>query len=92
MFILAAGFLLRAAMGPAEFILNMLGEQNRCAAALSGAAALNLALNFALVPVYGIHGAAAATAVSVAAMALALYLVARRRLGLDIFIGWRPGV
>ena len=91
MFILAGGFLIRAAMGPAEFILNMLGEQNRCAAVLSFSALLNIALNFALIPVYGIHGAAAATALSVASAAIALYLVAKRRLGLDICIWKRSG-
>lgn len=87
MFILAAGYLVRAAMGPAEFLLNMLGEQNRCAAVLSLSALANLALNFALIPLYGIYGAAIATAISVGAAAVALFLLARLRLGLNIFVG-----
>lgn len=91
MFILAAGFLPRAAMGPAEIVLNMLGEQNRCAAVLLLSAVANLALNLALVPLYGIYGAAAATALSVASAAVALFLVARKRLGLDIFVLRRTG-
>ena len=86
MFILAAGFLVRAAMGPAEFVLNMLGEQNRCAAVLSVSAVANLVLNFALVPLYGIHGAAVATALSVALAAIALYWVAKRQLGINLFV------
>ncbi len=86
MFILAAGFIVRAAMGPAEFVLNMLGEQGRCAAVLSVAAIANLALNFLLIPRYGIHGAATATALSVALAAVAINLVAKRRLGLNLFI------
>ncbi|RMF02402.1 MAG: lipopolysaccharide biosynthesis protein [Alphaproteobacteria bacterium] len=89
MFILVIGFLVRAAMGPAEYVLNMLGEQNRCAAVLSLAALTNVALNFALVPHFGIYGAASATAVSVGGASIAMLLVARARLGLDLFIGRR---
>lgn len=86
MFVLVLGFLGRAAMGPSEFLLNMLGEQRRCAAVLASAAALNVALNFALVPVFGLVGAASATATALIAAALMNYAVARRRLGLDIAI------
>lgn len=86
MFILVIGFLGRAAMGPSEFLLNMLGEQRRCAAVLAAAAALNIALNFALVPVFGLVGAASATATALIAAALMNYAVARRRLGLDIAV------
>ena len=50
MFVLAVGFLVRASMGPAEFVLNMLGEQGLCALVLAAAAALDVALSFALVP------------------------------------------
>ena len=90
MFVLAAGFLIRAAMGPAEFVLNMLGEQNWCAAVLSLSALLNLALNFALIPAYGMYGAATATAVSIAVAAIAFLFVARRRLDLNLFV-WQRG-
>jgi O-antigen/teichoic acid export membrane protein len=86
MFVLVLGFLGRAAMGPSEFLLNMLGEQRRCAAVLAAAAALNIALNFALVPVFGLVGAASATATALIAAALMNYVVARRRLGLDIAV------
>jgi O-antigen/teichoic acid export membrane protein len=85
MFILAAGLVLRAAMGPAEYVLNMLGEQKSCAAVLFGAAALNIGLNFALIPEFGMYGAAVATAASMWAAALAMFAVARVRLGLDLF-------
>jgi len=85
MFILAAGLLLRAAMGPAEYVLNMLGEQKSCAAVLFAAAALNIALNFALIPEFGIYGAALATTTSMWASSLAMFAVARARLGLNLF-------
>ncbi len=88
MFVLAAGLMIRAATGPVELILNMLGEQKICASILFGSAGLNLVLNFALIPAYGLMGAASATAFSIAAAAIAMALMARRRLALDCFI-WR---
>ncbi len=86
MFVLAVGFLVRASMGPAEFVLNMLGQQGLCALVLGGAVAIDIALSFALVPIYGMLGAAIATATALSAAAVMNYLVARRRLELDISI------
>jgi len=86
MCILVFGFLARAAMGPAEFLLNMLGEQVLCASVLVSTAAFNVALNLALVPVYGLMGAAAATATSLTLAALLNYVVASRRLEIEIAI------
>lgn len=88
MFILVIGFLFRSAMGPAEFLLNMLGEQVLGAAVLTVTAALAIALNFALVPHFGMIGAATATATSLVAAALMNYVVVRRRLDIEIGI-WR---
>lgn len=88
MFILALGFLAHASVGPVEFVLNMLGEQNRCAVVLFGVAGLNLVLNFLLIPVYGLTGAAIATAGSSALAALLMAIIAKRQLGLDLFIAW----
>jgi O-antigen/teichoic acid export membrane protein len=86
MFVLAIGFLARASMGPAEFILNMLGEQLLCALVLVVSAVLDVALSFALVPVFGMIGAAAATSVALITAAVMNYVVARRRLELEISI------
>lgn len=88
MLILVAGFLFRSAMGPAEFLLNMLGEQKICAAILGATALLNLLLNLALVPSYGMMGAAIATSCSLSFAALCNTITVRRRLGLEIAI-WR---
>ena len=85
MFILAGGLLLRAAMGPAEWVLNMLGQQKISAAILFAAAVINIALNFALIPAYGMYGAAIATTCSMALSSLAMFVIARVRLGLDLF-------
>ncbi|HEY8193748.1 MAG TPA: lipopolysaccharide biosynthesis protein [Hyphomicrobium sp.] len=88
MCILVFGFLSRSAMGPAEYLLNMLGEQKLCAAVLFGSALLNIALNFILVPKFGLTGAASATAISLTTAALLNALVVWRRLDIKIAI-WK---
>jgi O-antigen/teichoic acid export membrane protein len=88
MFVLVVGFLFRSSFGPAEVLLSMLGEHQICAAVLIVAALLNVALNFALVPTFGLLGAAIATSISLATAALMNYVVARRRLEIEIAI-WR---
>lgn len=88
--ILAAGLLARAAIGPAERLLNMLGEQRVCAAVYAGAFAFNLLACVMLIPRYGMTGAASATALAMGAESLALFVAARRRLGLHVFIIGTP--
>lgn len=88
MCILVFGFLFRSAMGPAEFLLNMLGEQALCAAVLFTSAVLNIALNLVLVPHWGLVGAATATAISLVMAALMNSIAVYRRLGIEIAI-WR---
>jgi O-antigen/teichoic acid export membrane protein len=89
MFILAAGLLARSAVGPAERLLNMLGEQRACAAVYAAAFALNLALSVALAPRYGATGVAFATASAIVSESVMLFVVAKWRLGLHVFV-WRP--
>ncbi|MGZ5823581.1 MAG: lipopolysaccharide biosynthesis protein, partial [Hyphomicrobium sp.] len=88
MLILVVGFLFRSSMGPAEFLLNMLGEHKICAVVLATTAVLNIALNLVLVPVFGLIGAATATSISLVAAALMHYAVVWRRLDIDIAV-WR---
>jgi O-antigen/teichoic acid export membrane protein len=88
MCILVVGFLMRSAMGPAEYLLNMLGEQKICATVLFGAAVFNIAMNFVLVPRFGLLGAASATAISLTGAALMNAVVVWRRLDIKIAI-WK---
>jgi O-antigen/teichoic acid export membrane protein len=88
MCILVIGFLFRSAMGPAEYLLNMLGEQALCATVLCSAAVLSLVLNFALVPTFGLAGAATATAIALVTAALMNAIVVWRRLGIAVPI-WK---
>ncbi len=86
MFILAVGPLARAAIGPVERLLNMVGEQRACAFVYAGAFAFNLVACVVLIPRLGIHGAAVATSAALTVEALLLFWVTKRRLGLHVFI------
>ncbi|HEX3162584.1 MAG TPA: lipopolysaccharide biosynthesis protein [Pseudolabrys sp.] len=86
MFILAIGMLARAAVGPAERLLNMLGERKQCAAVYAIAFAINLTLCVILIPRIGIEGAAIATSTALIAESILFYWVAKRRLGFHLFI------
>ncbi len=84
MFIAAIGLLVRAAIGPVERLLNMLGHQHICALAYALAFVMNLVLCVALVPRWGGHGAAAATTIALAFETVLLFAIVRRRLGLHV--------
>jgi O-antigen/teichoic acid export membrane protein len=90
MFILAVGMLARAAVGPAERLLSMLGERRLCAYVYAVAFAVNLALCVLLIPRYGIDGAAIAITAAVLAESAMLFVVVKQRLGLHAFIVGRP--
>jgi O-antigen/teichoic acid export membrane protein len=59
-----------------------------CALVLGSTAVLNVVLNLALVPTFGLIGAASATATSLVAGPLMNYVVARWRLDIEVAI-WR---
>jgi len=80
MVILAAGLLARAAVGPAERLLNMLGDRKPCAAIYALAFVVNLALCIALIPRFGVDGAAMATSAALSVESILLYVTVRRRL------------
>jgi len=84
MFVAAIGLVVRAAIGPVERLLNMLGHQHICALAYALAFAMNVALCIALVPRFGGHGAAAATSISLTFETVLLFWIVRRRLGLHV--------
>ena len=84
MFVAAIGLVVRAAIGPVERLLNMLGHQHACAGAYSLAFGMNVALCFALVPRYGGQGAAAATSISLVFETVLLFWIVRQKLGLHV--------
>jgi O-antigen/teichoic acid export membrane protein len=89
MFILAVGLIARASVGPAERVLNMLGEQRMCALVYACAFAVNFAAALVLAPRFGGIGAAFATTAGIMMESMLLFIVAKRRLGLHLFI-WQP--
>jgi len=88
MFVLAIGLLARAAVGPAERLITMVGQQRICAAAYAGAFAVNIIGCFALAAPYGGMGVAAATSAAFVMESALLFWIAKRRLGLHLFV-WR---
>ena len=89
LFILCIGLLARAAVGPVERLLNMLGEQQACALVYAGAFAVNLILCIVLIPPLGLNGAAVSCSAALIVESIALFCVTKRRLGLHVFI-WGP--
>lgn len=86
MLILAAGLMARASTGPAELILNMLGQQRGAAGIALAVTVFNVVLNIILVPALGMMGAAIATATSLLAAAVLNAILARHELELNIAI------
>lgn len=85
MFILSLGLLARAAIGPVDRLLTVLGEQRLCALVYALAFALNLVLCVVMVPPLGAQGAA----IAFLAETILLFWVTRVRLGLHVFIWGR---
>lgn len=86
MFVLAIGLLARASVGPAERMLNMLGQQRLCALAYAAAFAVNITGCLLLAAPFGGMGVASATAGAFVVESTLLFLIARHRLGLHMFI------
>jgi len=84
--ILTLGIIARSSVGAAESVLTMSGEQKACAFVYAATLMFNLILNWQLIPLYGLNGAAMATTGALFFEAFALYAAARRRLSLHIFI------
>jgi O-antigen/teichoic acid export membrane protein len=84
MFIAAIGLVVRAAIGPVERLLNMLGHQHICALAYASAFVMNVVLCVVLVPRFGGYGAAAATTLSLTFETALLFWIVKRRLGLHV--------
>lgn len=84
MFVLGAGMVLRAMAGQAGEALIVLGRQREGMLVGLCVLAVNVALAFALVPAFGIFGAALASAAAMACRTLALALVLRRTENLQV--------
>ena len=86
LFVLVLGVLARASVGPAESLLTMSGHQKACAIVYAITLAIYLTLAVALIPRFGLWGAAVALAASTAFEASALAWTAWRRLGITMSV------
>ena len=86
MFILAVGILARASIGPTERLLNMIGEQDKCAKIFFASLVSNVVMNFAMVPLIGIYGAALATSLALIGESFLLNRTVTRKLGGSVFV------
>lgn len=85
MAILFAGSLSKAMVGPGEMLLTMAGKQQLCVFLYVGALATNICLSVTLIPLYGLTGAATATAAAMMVEALLLHVAVRFSLGIVLF-------
>ena len=80
--ILAFAQLLNVGAGSVGMILNMTGGEKVVALGVGFSVILNAALNFILIPLYSINGAAISTGISMVAWNFILVLAVRKRLSL----------
>lgn len=81
--ILCVGQLVNAATGSVGVLLVMTGHERQATLAMAAGAALNMAVAVALIPGFGVVGAAIAAAASLTVSNLAMLVITRRRLGID---------
>lgn len=81
--VLVVGHTLNALMGSVGLLLAMTGYETRVVAVMGIAALLNVLLNAALIPRFGMLGGAAATAITAAVWNVLLAMEVKRRLGIN---------
>jgi len=83
--ILAIGQLINAGFGSVGFLLNMTGHERIVSKILWQTASLNIILNLALIPYFGLAGAAMASTIGLSIWNLLLYRQARKHLSIISF-------
>lgn len=86
MVVLIVGQLVNALAGSVVFIMTMTGHEKFAAAMLGFSTLLNIVLNIILIPLYGITGAAIATAVTTVIWNMALFVAVWARIGINASI------
>ena len=84
--ILLAGQVVNVLSGPGIEVLSNSGSHRIATVTLWIFALANLILNWVLIPIYGMWGAAFATALSLAAWNISLAVLAARRTGIQTFV------
>lgn len=81
--IIALGQLVNSITGSVALLLNMTGHEQDTARGMTIAAVSNIVLNLVLVPLWGLTGAALASAITLTAWNILLWLAVRRRLKIN---------
>jgi O-antigen/teichoic acid export membrane protein len=81
MSVLAVAYLVRALAGPAQNLLSVTGHQDTAAIILTLTVLLSAGLNIMLIPLFGLTGAAIATAMAYAFEAVACLMMVNRLFG-----------
>lgn len=84
--ILSGAQLVNAVAGPVILILNMTGNEKTTLTGVGLSAVLNVILNAALIPVYGIIGAAAASGVCLVILNIFLMMQIKRKVGIQMVL------
>ena len=84
-YILLLAPVIHSCFGSTGFFLNMTGGQNTFFVIMASAAILNLIGNLALIPRFGIHGAAIASVISIFAWNCAAMIIIKKRYGYTLF-------
>lgn len=79
--ILTLGELVNVGAGSVGYLMNMTGHQNQALVVISTSAVVNVVLNWVGIPLFGITGAAMATAFSMALWNIWLYCLVVKHLG-----------
>ncbi|MFH1514875.1 MAG: flippase [bacterium] len=74
---------LNALAGSVGYLLTMTGYQKEAAYVIGITAFINITLNAILIPYYGLAGAAVATMISTIIWNLSMYIIVRKKLGID---------
>lgn len=80
--ILAIGQLGNTAFGACGLLLKMTGHEKEVANSVAGAASINVFANILLIPIFGVTGAAVATALSLVLWNIWLWQKVKKRLGI----------
>lgn len=88
--ILSIGQFFNAAIGSVGQVLNMSGFERDTLKGVTLAAVFNILFNAALIPQFGIAGAAASTAISTMVWNCSLAYFVRKRLGINLFLAVVP--
>lgn len=77
--ILSLGFLLNAVFGPVGVLLSMCGQEGLVSRVMWISVGMNIIVNLALIPLFGLVGAAIATSSTIALVHLVLWFYASRK-------------